>query len=369
MKRILAAGLMLAVLTGAPCALAESAAQIAAQTGMASEEGESIAAMTVVNCDEWVSLRAADSTSSKQLAKVPLGATVTDCTYVSDDFVHCCYGGQWGFILAGYLSEESGSIGEYLGDMIIVDCNAWVSLRAQPSTSASRLSTIPLGAIVTNCTRASGGFIYCEYQWMSGYVLAEYLEVFSEPQTAFGKPFLEQAVGDYTIRAYRDYFANGEMVYVECVDAEGAQVWTYYSDVPFATELDGTDAFIGGTAEDPRVMVFNVNEGLFSLDAFSGEMRCYMPKEHLDLGGGISAAVAEDGTMYIGGYYGPDPVAISVDGEVLWRAEPGHDAYWLYEIEVTDAGVVATYDCIDEHEAAGQITYGFDGSVISVEWF
>lgn len=58
----------------------------------------------VVNCNEWVSLREHADTSSFRLAKVPLGARVTDCYDTSFDFYLCEYRGQMGFIQKRYLS-------------------------------------------------------------------------------------------------------------------------------------------------------------------------------------------------------------------------------------------------------------------------
>ena len=40
---------------------------------------------------------------------------------------------------------------EYIGNMEVVNCNEWVSLRESPSTSAKRLVKVSLGAIVSNC--------------------------------------------------------------------------------------------------------------------------------------------------------------------------------------------------------------------------
>lgn len=58
----------------------------------------------VVNCDEWVSLREHADSSSPRLAKVPLGAKVTDCYDTSFNFYLCEYRGQMGFIQKQYLS-------------------------------------------------------------------------------------------------------------------------------------------------------------------------------------------------------------------------------------------------------------------------
>ena len=58
----------------------------------------------VTGCESWVSLRATPSTSANRLAKVPLGAKVTDCVK-NGSFVKCTYKGQTGYILAKYLTK------------------------------------------------------------------------------------------------------------------------------------------------------------------------------------------------------------------------------------------------------------------------
>lgn len=274
-------------------------------------------------------------------------------------------------LAVGGMAEASASTGSM---MVVVNCDEWVSLREAPSTSATRLTTVPLGTIVNNCTPYTGDFIQCEYCGMTGYILSDYLQpvdggASGDQRTDRGQMICEQTIDGYTVRAYQEYASNGEDLYVECMDAQGVQIWEHAISVPFSTELQSADAFIGGTAAQPLVMVFNVDEGLYALDFYTGQLQWLLSKDTVNFGGGISHAVSSDGTAYVGGYYGPDPVAIDVNGNVLWEAKPDHDAYWMYEIDVTAEGVVATYDCIDEHEAAGQITYGFDGTVLNVIWF
>ena len=61
--------------------------------------------MRVVNCNEFVSLRQARSTSSARLAKVPLGALVLAFPEAGEKngFISCVYHDQEGFILSKYL--------------------------------------------------------------------------------------------------------------------------------------------------------------------------------------------------------------------------------------------------------------------------
>ena len=64
---------------------------------------------------------------------------------------------------------------DYIGDMEVINCNEWVSLREWPGTSADRLLKISLGSIVSNCEQINDEWIYAEFDGYSGYILAEYL--------------------------------------------------------------------------------------------------------------------------------------------------------------------------------------------------
>lgn len=61
--------------------------------------GDYIGTARIVNCLSFASLRAYPDTGSTRLAKVPLGAYVTNCSLVDDRFAYCEYNGQAGYIL------------------------------------------------------------------------------------------------------------------------------------------------------------------------------------------------------------------------------------------------------------------------------
>ncbi len=248
-------------------------------------------------------------------------------------------------------------------DMVVVNCESWVSLRAQPSTSARRLAKVPLGDIVRNCTWVSDSFIYCEFDGWEGYVLAKYLEPMGVTVES-GDFILEQTVNNHTVRAMSTFIKGGELLSVDCWDGLGNHVWNYERFVPYCTELEGTAAFFGGTLNQPLILVYDVESGLHALDFFTGRELWVVPRETVNLGASISYAVGWDGTMYIGGYYGPDPVAIDVDGNVRWQGVPGVEVYWMYEIGIENGDVVATYDCLYTHENPGQICYSAEDGLV-----
>lgn len=63
-----------------------------------------------------------------------------------------------------------------LGEMEVVNCEEWVSLREGPSTKAERLMKVPLGARVSDAYHTDNGFVRCVYQGCEGFILWDYLE-------------------------------------------------------------------------------------------------------------------------------------------------------------------------------------------------
>ena len=248
------------------------------------------------------------------------------------------------------------------GMLRIVNCQDWVSLRSAPSTQAERLAQVPLGAFVTGEYDPYSEFSYCSYEGVSGYILNEYLEA----------PALAEQVDDRTVLAERSYSDSGEVMELSCLDSSGSEAWKRVFQSPYQTELNCTDAFVAGTAEAPMVLVHVSGVGLTALDLFTGQEKWTLGDDVVNLGGSLSCAVGEDGTMYIGGYYGPDPVAISADGELLWQSSSVYgegDGYplefwWLYELELGPEGLTATYD-MSSSDCGGQVLYNPDGELLS----
>jgi len=63
----------------------------------------------------------------------------------------------------------------YYGNMEVINCNEWVSLRETPSTRAKQLVKVPLGAVVTDCQQYGENWIYAVYEDDQGYIQAKYL--------------------------------------------------------------------------------------------------------------------------------------------------------------------------------------------------
>lgn len=253
-------------------------------------------------------------------------------------------------------------------DMVVVNCNEWVSLRKEPSASSERLKKVPLYDTVTDCQWESDDFMRCTYEGVTGYIQNKYLEPLeaNEAETVLDVQLPQYGMDVLAMRQYD----GSEKLTVVGYDASGAEKWRYLTDGGEPTELSMTDAFIGGTADDPRVMVFNAQEGLYSLNLYTGEVVWLLKDGDVNLGASISHAVDGDGSLYVCGYYGPDPVCIEHDGRVRWQSTSGsNDIYWPYEITLEDRGVVTRYAMMDRDEREGRVIYDRDdGHVVEIEY-
>lgn len=253
----------------------------------------------------------------------------------------------------------------YLGTMMVDNCEEWVSLREEPSKSAKRLEKVPLFAIVTDAEWAPeyGEFTWCNYDGQLGYILSEYLVPWADPEPEDdGEAALDVTLNGLHILGEKGYAGGGEYLLITCEDEAGEQRWFYESKTDDVSEMDRIDVFMGGAAQDPMVMVYNSEKGLTALDVVTGEERWTLSDEHL--GASISHAVDDQGNIYMGGYDGPDPVAIDVRGNVIWRSSAG-ESYWLYEIELVDQTLVCHYASLDgEPNAEGLVIFDLDGNLI-----
>lgn len=261
-------------------------------------------------------------------------------------------------------------------EMQIINCEEWVSLRAQPDASSQRYAEVPLGETVRGFFDPKGDFSLCEYEGRVGYIMNKYLQ---ERATVLpvtlpqGEPSYEIEMETGSLKVWRGFGATGEIMRLGCYDAAGELIWSYQTETLMSTELSGVDVFLNLYAPESLVMVHNTSFGLIALDASTGEEAWVLPRSEVHLGGSIIYAVTADGSMYIGGYYGPDPVCISADGRVKWEASSLHtnDAgekagfTWLNSIVVLSDGIAAYYNNCDEPVWVG---YDLKGKMIAWEY-
>lgn len=139
----------------------------------------------VVNCNESITLRTADSTSAKEIRQIPLGAAVSFMENASNGFYKVSYNGSTGYALASYLSVDpydhyvaSTTAADLSWRGKVVRCDEFITLRKTPSTKGEELIKIPVGAIVTVYSGADNGFYYINYGGIKGYALASYIDAY-----------------------------------------------------------------------------------------------------------------------------------------------------------------------------------------------
>ena len=87
-------------------------------------------------------------------------------------------------IIALIVALPAAAEATYYGTMMVDNCEEWVSLRDGPGTGCGRLARVPLYAIVTDAEQGpfTGDFIYCNYDGQYGYILADYLVPWADPE-------------------------------------------------------------------------------------------------------------------------------------------------------------------------------------------
>lgn len=137
--------------------------------------GEFYEVMQIVGCPEWTPLREMADVNSNKIAKVPLGAVVYDCEYYADDFTYVNYNGMAGYVLTEYITLGDENIAEPdLSVKYVTNCNAEVSLRAEPTTESKRLAWVPKGTAI-EALGAKDGYFYVCYEGEFGYIHGDYL--------------------------------------------------------------------------------------------------------------------------------------------------------------------------------------------------
>lgn len=338
----------------------------------------------VVNVSEYANMLDSPYSSGRRLTRVPVGAVVTSCVSSSGNYVYCVYQGVSGYISSSYLKKANYSVTrqdasvvkkyeglfpEITGPMEVVRCDEWVSLREKASASSARLAKVPLGAQVTGCLQVSDTFVYCCYLGVWGYVQKAYLQANDEPvqpektESAFDllpqRPEYEafNAVGTLAEEFWSDPMHTYRVIIRKDIrnSAETVCAAVYDSDIQYLCRMNMTDydvselssisVFAGGTEEQRVLLWFSGT----NLTAYRIGPQMYddilwsvdLPK----VGGGVSHAVDQDGTIYLIGYYQNQLTCISPEGEVRWQvSNEQNDVYWPSGIKIEGDRVSVVYD-------------------------
>ena len=281
----------------------------------------------------------------------------------------------------------------YIGAMRVVNCKDYVSLRATPDKTGSVLAKVPLDSIVLYCNNnvrkyAPGKykkqaelFIRCEYEGQEGYILKKHLQPAPEFEPAETKQ-------DSEIMSKEEIIGNGEIMidwkefnvsvlaaYEEIPDQDGTwkyvrigcfidedPIWGYTEAVKQIGQNMTLKAFMGGTEDEPMVYVYDEAYGLSMLELMDGTEVWTVLSTNCALGDASVYTFGEyTGILYIAGSDGPDPIAVSSEGNILWQSEiDDPEVYGPTEI------VLNTNDIEIRYESGKTVLLEYNGELISV---
>ena len=307
--------------------------------------------MRVIKVKEAVNLREGPSTDTNSVGLVPLGTELTGCEKVEgSDWIRVTYQGAVGYIRGDFL------------ELVAVEPEA----TPEPAPEAPEAPEASEGGEVVEPAEEAAVEVYVP--WADRELAIEAPVKGINDASAFNDDYtiLDVDVAGVHVTARQIFTNANEYLLVVGMDANGNELWRRETATDDISEMTQTDAFIGGTAEAPLVLMYNDWHGLSAQDPVTGETRWEVTKEQVFLGGSISHVEASSGIVYIGGYYGPDPVAIDANGNVLWQASSGDlNATWMYNMELRDNGIACYYNQLGD--GAGVVIYDFNGQVVGTE--
>lgn len=281
----------------------------------------------------------------------------------------------------------------YLGAMRVVNCRDFVNLRERPDKTSKSLAKVPLDAIVQYCSNnvskyANGKykqqyklFIRCEYEGQEGYILKKHLVPAPEAEMAETRQnndlmTREQVIGNgKVVLDWKEFNVSVLAAYETAEEKDGPweylrvgcfiddePAWGYTEGVQRTGQFANLKAFMGGTEDEPQVYVYDAEYGLIMLDLMDGMEMWTLPVFTCSLGNAAVCAVEKNtGNMFIAGTDGPDPVAISPEGDVLWKSDiDDPEVYSPKEIELNPADIVIRY------ESGKVVSLDYEGQVQSI---
>lgn len=355
------------------------------------------------NCTDGVYLRAEPDDNAAHLAKVPVGAIVTRCVDGNGLWVMCSYRGKIGYIKSKYLryadyekikreEKKKNYPKEQIDVMQVVNVKDWLALREGPGTSYKLITTMTPGSYVTDCLYVNADWVHVTYEGQSGYAYSDYLvkaELPVEKHPGFSelkslpayKAFMkvgdlvcEATLGKYHVAVRRAYTDNTEQLLAVGYDFVDKPCWRAFEEIETIGPVDGTAAFIAGTEENPYLVLFSSATG-FTARAIDEKGTVLWTNdcqnqgtaiENALPGSGLIAAVASDGTIIAAGCADDAPIAIDVNGNLLWRGINPDPQFIYHPIAVTPskAGITVLYDsCVNEEGMVYSVTYDFETGV------
>ena len=280
-----------------------------------------IGAMRVVNCKEFVSLRATPDKKGTVLARVPLGSIVLYCNNNIRKYAPGKYKKQAGLFIRCEFDGKEG---------YILKKNLQRAPELEPAETKQNNKKLTKKQIIGK-----------------GKVILDWNEYNVNVLAAYEKIKEDGAVWEY-IRI--GCFINNE------------PNWGYTEAVKLNDKPVTLKAFMGGPVDEPAVYVYDEAYGFSMLDLMDGTEVWTILRDEYAFGSVLITAAGEDsGVLYAAGTDIPDPIAINAEGTILWRSEIG-------DPEVFEpTGIVLNSDGIEVTYGSGKIvTLEYDGTVVSV---
>lgn len=281
----------------------------------------------------------------------------------------------------------------YLGAMRVVNCKEYVSLRETPDKTDTVLAKVPLDAIVLYCNNnvrkyapskyqeQRQNFIRCEYQGIEGYILKKHLRPAPECEPAETKQFSNEMTREEilshgsVVLDWNEF--NVSVIATYAQETEDKATWAYLrigcfiNDIPNwgyteAVKLEDKPvtlkAFMGGTEDEPMVFVYDEEYGLTMLELMDGSEVWTILKGECTFGDASVITVGqESGILYAAGSDGPDPIAVSSEGSILWQTDiEDPEVYGPAGIRLNPNDIEVTY-------SSGQtVMLEYNGELISI---
>lgn len=300
-------------------------AQLWSFSAASASGGDSLAGSTwYADCEEFITLRSAPSTSADAVTTIPKGAQMTYIS-ASGEFVYVEYQGQRGYVLASYIAraDSSGVVADpaaYGGEWV-ADCDEYVTLRSAPDAGAGEMNRIPRGASV-DLLGWQGAFALVEYGGERGWALATYL---SRPGEDFGLS---------TVQGTADYGCDELQsdLYALAAEFPGA-----LSVSEIGRSVDGRSILAAAAGAEGAQFEVIIQAGIHGREMLSS-MLAAAQLEHL-----LRAGVPEGVRFHFIAMVNPDGVEIS-------RTRTLSEA----QREIYAADLAAGYTDLDEDEYAAQ---------------
>ena len=131
--------------------------------------------LTIVNVKHSANVREQATSNSKKLGELKRGEKVT-VTGISGNWSRISYKGDVAYVFIKYVSAAKPDEDIVGKTATIVNCKAWVNIRAKASSNSKKLGTANKGSTWTVQGR-SGNWIQVDYSGTSAFIYKRYVKI------------------------------------------------------------------------------------------------------------------------------------------------------------------------------------------------